>query len=39
VGVAAAIVAAIVVIFIPEVPMRATFEMQETGTGRDAAPA
>jgi EmrB/QacA subfamily drug resistance transporter len=39
VGIAAAIVAVIVVIFIPEVPMRATFEMQETGTGRDAAPA
>ncbi len=29
VGVVAAIVAAIVVIFVPEVPMRATFEMEE----------
>jgi hypothetical protein len=29
VGIAAAIVAVIVVVFIPEVPMRATFEMPE----------
>lgn len=29
VGIAAAIVAAIVVVFIPEVPMRDTFEMPE----------
>jgi len=33
VGVAAAIVAAIVVIFVPEVPMRSTFEMPETEPG------
>jgi len=33
VGVAAAIVAAIVVIFIPEVPMRETFEMEDAPAG------
>ncbi len=31
VGIAAAIVAAVLVVFLPEVPMRATFEMDEAG--------
>jgi hypothetical protein len=30
VGIAAAVIAAIVVVFIPEVPMRDTFEMEES---------